>query len=153
MSQAHACTTLTVHCMDFRFIQGLRAWMAQRGTLGTSDVIAVPGVAKVLVDPQMPEDADFLLRAMGIAVNLHRVQRVVLVNHLDCGTYGGSRAFGTPALEEERHRDDLRKAADLIRERFPHVAVELAIASLGDGDAVTVHVVDHLEQSDRPAVP
>ena len=142
---AHACSTLLIHCMAFRFIRGLRAWMEGRGFLGDCDVIAVPGVAKVLVDSPSPGDADFLTRAIGIAVNLHRVREVILLNHLDCGAYGGSSAFTALDAEHDRHSLDLRAAALVIRMRFPHVIVRYAIASLKPDGSVAVEELGALE--------
>jgi len=148
----HTCSTLIVHCMDFRFIRDIRAWMEGRGMLGDCDVVAVPGVAKVLVDPQMLGDADFLLRAIGVAVNLHGAKRIILLNHLDCGAYGGARAFAAPQDERKRHERHLRRGAEIVRERFPHVAVAIALAELRPDGSVQFDEVAARSEPQR-AVP
>lgn len=124
--------------MDFRFIHGLRQWMEQRNLLGDCDVIAVPGAAKVLADPQMPEDADFFMRAVGVGVSIHRVQKIILMNHMDCGAYGGARAFTSPDVEHQRYERDLRAAAIVLQERYPHIIVQLMLAALREDG--TVHI-------------
>jgi hypothetical protein len=57
----------------------------------------------------------------------------MLVNHRDCGAYGGSDAFHSTEAERAQHENDLRRAAELLRKEFPDVAVELFFAESSDG--------------------
>ena len=53
-----------------------------------------------------------------IAVRLHHIKKVVLINHEDCGAYGQE---GTA----EKHAQDLQNAKEKILIKFPDLAVEI----------------------------
>jgi hypothetical protein len=60
-----------------------------------------------------------------MSILLHKTERVFLMSHSDCATYGGLAAFGgNPETEAAHHQQELRRAAELIKERFPEVRVE-----------------------------
>jgi hypothetical protein len=42
----------------------------------------------------------------------------VLIQHEDCGAYGGSKAFNTPQQEVEHQKKELQKAAALLNQQF-----------------------------------
>ena len=64
---------------------------------------------------------------MRIAVELHGVREVLLLNHEDCGAYGGAQAFPDEASERDRHQSDLRGARDEILRVFPRIRVRLFV--------------------------
>ena len=111
--------------MDFRLHPALFDLLRPRfGEL--MDLITVPGAAKAFLDGPR----DFLLAAIVTSVHLHGTKRVLLVNHTDCGAYGGSAAFPSEAAERERHLNDLGAARRLIEASVQGVAVETMLASL-----------------------
>jgi hypothetical protein len=95
--------------MDYRLQGFLNDWLAARGFEGRYDRVALAGGV---------HDLTSVVRQVGIAVRLHRVQRVVLVNHENCGAYGSAGGA-------DRHRKDLCKARDRIHKGFPHLEIEL----------------------------
>jgi hypothetical protein len=40
-----------------------------------------------LVKPQNPRDKEFVLEKIGIAVTVHKIKKIRLYNHFDCGYY------------------------------------------------------------------
>lgn len=57
-----------------------------------------------------------ILGQIDIAVRLHHIKKVVLVNHEDCGAYGES---GTP----EKHAEDLKNAKEGVNQAYPDLEV------------------------------
>jgi len=62
-------------------------------------------------------DIFYVLRQLEIAVRLHQIERVVLINHEDCGAYGAAGNY-------ERHKVDLEEAERKIEALFPSLDVE-----------------------------
>lgn len=59
----------------------------------------------------------------------------MIINHEDCGAYGGSAKFnGDQKAEKEFHFNELRKAKEKILKKYPERAVILAYAKITDGE-------------------
>ena len=62
------------------------------------------------------------------------LQKIVIVNHADCGAYGGSKEFkGDDEAEQKFHEGELQKAKEKILKYYPGKEVILAYAKLVDG--------------------
>lgn len=127
----HTCESLVLSCMDWRLRPALYDKIAVfAGT--TFDAVTVPGGVKALLESGPVRD--FLLGAVAISASLHKVRRAVLVNHTDCGAYGGRCAFKSDEEEMARHRDDLLAAARVVGERFFGLEVITLLAALHERD-------------------
>lgn len=136
---SHSAKAIVIHCIDFRFITGLKNYLHKDlGLRGQYDKVSIAGAAKNLVDPTHPHDVEVVLRQIEISQRLHAITEVLLINHKDCGAYGN--IFASPEEEERRHHDDLAKAAILIKERFPRLMVKTMLAGLTE-DSVQVDPV------------
>ncbi|MBI3486422.1 hypothetical protein HY025_05805 [Candidatus Daviesbacteria bacterium] len=104
----HSCEGLVVTCIDFRFQDFINQWIAKYFQPKTFDRVALAGGVK---------DFENIFKQIEISKRLHDIHKIVLVNHEDCGAYGEE---GTP----EKHAEDLKTAADKIKEKYPDIAVE-----------------------------
>ena len=105
----HHCQAIVIHCIDFRFQKALNEWLGRR--FGPYDFDRVSLAGGVF-------DFYTILKQVEISDRLHKIQKVILINHEDCGAYG---AAGNP----ERHAADLREAERKIEALFPHLDVEI----------------------------
>lgn len=143
---AGLCEALVVTCMDYRlhrrgdgrdFLAGLV------GSLGSDcDIISRAGAAQDLVRPDGGA-GEQLLRDLRISVENHGVKTIYLVNHENCGAYGGM-TFASRADELAQHWQDLDDAAETLRKTFPGVEVKTLLAELADGSP------DEYRLTDRP---
>ncbi|OGL73684.1 hypothetical protein A3F28_01235 [Candidatus Uhrbacteria bacterium RIFCSPHIGHO2_12_FULL_57_11] len=138
---AHHCSTLVLHCIDFRFGKTIKEYLEGKGLLGDADIVAVAGGAKNIADPKFPSDTEFLLRQIDTSKQLHDIHHVVLMNHTDCGAYGGRAAFPDAAAERARLCADLRKAALVIQTYNPRLEVSLSLAVI-DGETVRIEEIE-----------
>lgn len=129
---AHCCSTLVVACVDWRFHDSLNQWAKGRFGANGYDVCHVAGGAGSFLNPQA---ADFMLWQLDLVLEKHGVQHVVLVNHLDCGAYGGRAAFSDDQAERRRHIGDLKQIAELVNGRHPHLQVTTLLHQV-DGSIV-----------------
>lgn len=126
---AHHCKALIIHCIDFRLQDALRSFLEKQKLLGTTDVVALAGGMQEIARAERPEQTT-TFRQVQISHDLHQIKEVLLVNHTDCGAYGGRDAFADRSTEMERHTDDLRTARAVISRAFPELAVRLFIADI-----------------------
>lgn len=126
---SHTCEALLLTCIDFRLHPELENLLKQEFRL-KFDYCAAAGAVKNLVKPEKDEDREFVLRQIEKSKKLHEIQKVVLVNHTDCGAYGGKQAFAAEDEENNAHKQDLKLAGQIIQENFPSLQVELFLAHL-----------------------
>lgn len=119
---SHTCSTLLMQCIDFRFGKKMKEFRTQNNLLGDSDLVSIAGGPKNLVDP---ETRAFALRQIEISKNLHNMKQVILMNHTDCGAYGGKKAFADEKAEHERLTSDLREAREIVKAKWPELEVKL----------------------------
>lgn len=132
MSDRH-CNALVIHCIDFRFHEAIRQFVANELGVASYDLLTVPGAAKHLTASGSPERRIGLLEDIGISIRLHVPSSIIIVNHADCGAYGGRAAFATPEAEATTHRSALTEATMSLRASYPSVAVRAYYARLDDG--------------------
>ncbi|WKZ29295.1 MAG: hypothetical protein QY323_01035 [Patescibacteria group bacterium] len=133
----HTCSTIIFHCIDFRFAADIKAYMEKEGLMGDVDVVSIAGAVKNLVNPAQPTDVEFVLRQLDISKRLHDVCRVVLMNHTDCGAYGGRKAFASMEEERAKHAEDLEAARNMILEKYPDLEVLKTIAHIDDAGTIS----------------
>lgn len=135
---SHHCKALIIHCMDFRLGSATKAYLEQNNLLNDCDVVSVAGAAKSLVSPAKESDREFLMRQIGLSQKLHGIGEVVLMNHTDCGAYGGRAAFASRDEERKKHSDDLRAAAEVIKKENPSLAVRTLVADIEDSGKIEI---------------
>lgn len=130
---AHTCKAVIIHCMDFRLIEQTRNWMAGKGILGDCDVVSLAGASKEIADGSEGARA-LLLKQIATASNLHQAGKVILLHHSDCGAYKASYNFSSAAEEKDRQIEDMRKAEEIIKEKFSGLEVIKIWAQMKDGE-------------------
>lgn len=118
-SGAEGCENLVLMCIDFRFHKQISDLISYAG-YRDFDIVALPGASKSLVDEQSRVT---VLNAISRAKELHGINRVIIVDHVDCRAYGGSAAFADSRSEEEHHDHKLEQASAIVRENFPDLEV------------------------------
>ena len=114
-----------VWCYDNRFWRSFGALIEKEG-LKHFDPIIVAGGAKSIASPSKKTEREFLLKQIELSIKLHHTPRVILMNHTDCGAYGGSKTFGNDVEKEfSTHEKELEKAKKLIKKHFPKVKVDV----------------------------
>jgi carbonic anhydrase len=102
------CDALVVHCMDYRLQKFLQPWITVRFGYDNFDIIALAGGV---------HDYEMILKYVQLAVQIHGIQTVCLINHEDCRAYGREGTY-------KRHRHDLLDAQTKIKALFSTLKVE-----------------------------
>ena len=110
-------------CFDQRIRLTTHKFLESQGIV-RPDMIVVAGGARTLASPRNDFERDFILEQVRMSIRLHKAQRMFLMSHSDCATYGGLAAFdGDRGREAQRHQHDLQRAAALVKTNFPELTV------------------------------
>jgi carbonic anhydrase len=124
----HSCEAVVLTCIDFRFWKETVEFVEKELGIKYYDFPSLPGSAKTI-----NEGSDLAMSCISVPCDLHHVQKVVVVNHQDCGAYGGSDKFnGDAEAEQKFHEEELGKAKTKILEKYPNKEVILVYAKLAD---------------------
>jgi len=132
--QHNKCDVLVLMCIDFRFRENVQNSLKKIG-LKSYDLVVYPGASSSLSSEKHSAFRP-LLDAINISQNLHGIKKVVIVDHEDCGVYGGSSSFESFDDEKTAHREKIALARKAI-EAETGLPVEGYLAKL-DGKLETI---------------
>jgi hypothetical protein len=124
-------------CIDDRYSKLREELIRSRG-FKNIDIIQTAGGAKAFVGEGPASDRMFLLGQAKLSLRLHKAKRVILTLHIDCGGYGGSKAFRNDHDAEFRHHEEaLVNAYRFLADELPGIEIELYIADFDGLSRVT----------------
>src|SRR5438128_1006755 len=95
---------LLLTCMDFRFFLEV----ARRMKDTKYDHVILAGAALGAVVAAKPNWHDTFFDHVGLAIKLHQIETLVVMEHRDCGAYGPTRCGGFGLLPRYPDRDTER---------------------------------------------
>lgn len=139
---ARAATTdaLLLSCMDYRLMDDVERYMSGRGLRDKYDHIVLAGASLGAVTDKYPAWNQTFWEHLDIAIKLHDIKSVIVMDHRDCGAYKvilGAAPVANPAIEKDTHAVQLKKLKGLINKKYPKLSVEMLLMSL-DGKVETI---------------
>ena len=92
----------SVTCMDGRIQLPLAKWIKENYSVDYVDAITEPGIDKKVAENN---ELDSIKTKVGISINAHKSQLIVVSGHYDCA--------GNPVSDEE-HISQIKKGVDVI---------------------------------------
>jgi carbonic anhydrase len=132
---------LVLSCIDFRFLTAERYFLAGRDLWGNYDWTALAGASLAVTGFPHPADAEAFWDQLDLSYRLHNIEKVIILDHQDCGAYAAmidQNLSKDPQRELQVHTDYLNQAFELIRDRYPHLEVELYLATLNKAEFLTI---------------
>lgn len=127
----HTCEAVVLTCIDFRFWKETAEFVEKELGVKSYDFPSLPGAAKAI--NECLKETDVAMQCIGVPCELHHAGKIIIVNHEDCGAYGGSAKFGGDQDAEQKfHEGELRKAKEKIAELYPDKEFVLIYARLAD---------------------
>ena len=124
---------MVLSCIDPRFPEATLNYMKGRGLLGKYSQFVIAGAAIGVVAPVFKDWHKAFWDNLAATIELHRISRVVALDHRDCGAariaYGDEKS-ATPQVETETHRAALMEFRKQMSERHPKLAVETGLMAL-----------------------
>ncbi|MGE0601721.1 MAG: hypothetical protein AB7N24_00675 [Dehalococcoidia bacterium] len=137
LSEAN-CRALVISCSDFRFVSAQRQARLDFGLENAYDLVARPGGVRQIVLPTSKAAQVTMEEEIALLYKLHDFQRILLMNHMNCGMY---QDLATPEIEEAVHREHLAKARAILAERYPGLGIETYLSTIVD-DSVEVVTIE-----------
>ena len=124
---------LLLSCMDYRLTAATGRYMAGRGLKNKYDHVVLAGASLGAVTERYPEWNKTFWDHLALAIELHRIHEVMVLDHRDCGAYRlilGEDLAKDPGREAEVHTVQLKRLEGLIKEKHRELKVELMMMSL-----------------------
>jgi len=134
---------IMLSCMDFRLVDDLVAYMDGHKMHDEYDHVVLAGAALGATHEKFAEWHQVFWDHVGLAVKLHHVEEIMVIDHRDCGAYKlalGEDAVSTPELETAAHTAVINTFAGEARTRFPDLKVKAYLMAL-DGSVQDIPIV------------
>lgn len=131
---------LLLTCMDFRLANEIEAYMTARGLRDKYDHVVLAGASLGALNDRFPAWGEVFWQHLDLAIELHEVHRVMVLDHRDCGAYRmilGEGAVKDADAELKSHVKQLYALRSAILARHPHMEVEIGLMGL-DGAVLQV---------------
>ncbi|NBZ87021.1 hypothetical protein [Stagnihabitans tardus] len=118
---------ILLSCMDFRLVDDLAIMMNQMQYRNSYDHVILAGGALGAVHPQFEPWHAVFWEHVGLAVKLHDVHEIMVINHRDCGAAKlalGEDVVADPAKELAAHTAVLAEFQNVAAQRFPQLHVK-----------------------------
>ena len=130
---------LLLSCMDYRLVNETESYMTGRGLRDKYDHVILAGAALGAITDKFPAWNKTFWEHLDVAIKLHNVHTVMVMDHRDCGAYKvilGEDFGQTPARETAAHTVQLQSLRHMIVSKYPQM-VELLLMAL-DGSVEKV---------------
>jgi carbonic anhydrase len=131
---------LLLNCIDYRLTGATTHYMDQAGMAGKYDQVVLAGAALGAHNKKFPDWGRTFWDHVQIAIDLHHIHQVIVIDHRDCGAYKvilGEDLARDPKREFEVHARVMRALRAEIAHRHPKLQVQLGLMAL-DGKVETV---------------
>ncbi len=130
---AGATDALLLSCMDFRLMDDIERYMSNRKLRDKYDHIVLAGASLGAITAKYPAWNKTFWEHLDIAIKLHNIHTVIVMDHRDCGAYKvilGSEHAKDPKTEKETHAVQLKELRAQIAEKYPKLKVEMLLMAL-----------------------
>ena len=114
----HECPLVVIKCVDFRFRKSDQEFVERCLGFDNFDLFAWPGAAKDVLKNNGFKKS-FIEYVISVSIGLHKVKKLLLLWHWDCGAYGGSKAFSSAEEEKAAYLKDIATVKDMLSKELP----------------------------------
>ncbi len=120
-------------CIDPRFVTPVFKWMDGRGLDGKYSRFGIAGAGVGAVAPAFKAWHPAFWDNLGASIQLHQIERVIVVNHRDCGAAAiayGNQSIATREAETALHQKVFAEFKAQLAVRQPLMRLEGALMAL-----------------------
>jgi hypothetical protein len=124
---------LLLNCMDYRLTAATTRYMTDQGMAGLYDQVILAGASLGARTDKFPAWRTTFWEHLKVAIDLHHIHEVVVIDHRDCGAYKvilGEDFAKDPVKEFAVHAEQLRGLRAEIRKTYPALEVRLGLMAL-----------------------
>jgi carbonic anhydrase len=124
---------MVVGCIDPRMQEPMHRYTARRHLTGKFSQFIIAGAAIGVVAEPFKDWHKAFWDNLGTSIQLHRIKRVIAIDHRDCGAakiaYGAEKV-ANPKTETETHRAAMTEFRKQVGQRHPELKVETGLMAL-----------------------
>ena len=120
-------------CMDYRLVTDVTKHMIAEGYDDNYDHVILAGASLAAVTPKFPDWNKTFWQHLDVAIKLHGISKVMVIDHRDCGAYTvvyGKDFAKDPAAETKIHTEVMRQLDKAIAKRHPTLSREYYLMAL-----------------------
>ena len=132
MDQKNQYVALVLACIDPRMQEPVYKYLEKRNLTGKYSQVVIAGAAIGAVAPRFEEWHQTFWQNLGISVGLHKIHKVIVIQHRDCGAAREAYGDFTPGSEHETnlHRTTLADFRNQLLKHQPQLDVETLLMDL-----------------------
>ena len=131
---------LLLSCMDYRLVNKTERYMSGRKLRDKYDYVILAGASLGALTDKYPAWGKTFWEHLDVAIQLHHIQKVMVMDHRDCGAYKvilGEDCCKPKDKETAAHAEKLKELRKQINDKHPKLGVELLLMAL-DGKVETI---------------
>jgi carbonic anhydrase len=131
---------MLLSCIDPRMVTPVYKYMDARGLGGRYSQFVIAGAGAAVVASRFKTWRPAFWDNLAVSVELHHINRVIVIDHRDCGAVRlayGEKSIATPEVETVTHRKILAEFREALAKRHPHLGAETGLMAL-DGSFQTL---------------
>ena len=124
---------LLLSCMDFRLMDEIEHYMTKRGLRNKYDHVVLAGASLGAVTDKFPAWNKTFWEHLDIAIKLHNIHTVMVMDHRDCGAYKvvvGPEHAKDKATETAAHAKQLGALRAQLVEKHQKLKVETLLMAI-----------------------
>lgn len=116
---------LVLSCIDFRFVNDKVSFFNKGEYMDNYNKFSLAGASLGYNQNTFPEWRETCNKHIELAQQLHDINEVIVMDHMDCGAYRILYDNPTMSVQEEYtlHKKNLKKFKTMINEKFPSLKV------------------------------
>lgn len=130
----HEASTLLVSCIDFRLRDETTKFMSDILHLENDyDEFVIPGASVAFVEKKYSDWGSTLKDVIGLVQDIHKVKRVIFLDHYKCGAYKllrDPKHLASHEAELAEHKIVFKEVRQKMKELFPKIEVYTLIMDL-----------------------
>lgn len=127
------CDVFLLSCMDYRLVTDVTKYMTDKSYYDNYDHVILAGASLAAVTAKFPDWNKTFWEHLGIAIKLHGVSKLMVMDHRDCGAYSvvyGQDFAKDPAAELKIHTEVMTKLDKLVQKHQPSLSREYYLMNL-----------------------
>lgn len=121
--ESHGTTTLSLSCIDYRFVESIPEVLRDEEGVEFFDGFALAGGSLGYNQTMFTSWPQTWLDTVQIAITLHKITTIIIVEHMDCGMYTTIYGPLTPTEEHALHLQNMQTFRTAMATLFPTLAV------------------------------
>lgn len=138
----HKANAVVILCMDFRFHDKIQEYLRNEGLLGHIDEISIAGGTRDFITPVEENDGRYVWKQLDLSVKLHDPDRIIFIDHQDCGGYAQDITIPSGLEKEEdiaKHKGYMEKLLLKLKEKYPEKEIVFKYAPF-EGSVETIEM-------------